>query len=1447
MTIRIAPAALRVGGLAICLLVTCFAPAALAQCTASWSPATPAPRYGHAMAYDSLRATTVIFGGTNGISPIGETWEWNGTSRQLKSTSGPTARESTAMAYDATRGVTVLFGGYANGASLNDTWEWNGSTWTQRAIAGPTQRYGHAMAYDSVRQRIVLFGGDDGAARKNDTWEYNGTSWTQVPVSGPSGRRGHSMTFAANRGRVVLHGGDDGVPNSQTWEYNGSAWVLAGTAAPAAVTSSALAYDSESGLVIFFGGYNGTFNGETWSWNGTAWTLRSASGPTARGFHAMAYDSVRDRVVLYGGQEATTNNGDIWEYNQNSTSWSLRTSNSPTARFWHAMTYDSGRQRVVLFGGQDPFALSGETWELDSANWVQRVVAGPTPRYWHAMAYDSTRAVTVLFGGNTGGRNSETWEWNGTAWTQRMIAGPSARDGHAMAYDANRQRIVLFGGQDALNTLKGDTWEFDGTSWSQRATTGPSARYWHTMTYDSNRQRVVLYGGINSIGLANDIWEWNGTSWTQRIAGGGPSPGRSGATLTYDSNRGRAVLFGGYDGIAKGDTWELNLNGASPTWAAQPPGGPPARQRHAAAFAANRSAVVIFGGTLTGTGQLGDTWQYGAGSGFPTITQQPSSLTRCLGQQATFGVTVSGSGVTYQWRKNASNIAGASTPQYNIASVSAADGATYDVVITNACGSITSAAAVLTVASAPTISQQPLSQSRCVGQPASFTVGATGTNLSYQWRKGVNNIGGATNPTYTIASPTTGDAGSYSCVVTNDCGSVTSNNATLAVDAPPTINTHPQGQTVCSGQIALFTVSASGAGSLTYQWRKNTLPILNANSASYEIFSTVANDAGSYDCVVTSGCGNATSNAATLVVNDAPAITQQPAGAARCVGGAVTFSVTVSGGGTPTYQWRKGGFNIGGATSSSYTLNTLGLSDAGSYDCVISSACGNVTSSAAVLTVSDGPTISQHPASQTVCAGGSANLTVSASGGAPLSYQWRREGFDIPGATGSSFLISSASEADAGNYSVRVTDPCGTRTSNTAVISIGAGQPSITQQPAAATVCVGQPASFTVAASGAGTLSYQWRRGGQNIGGATGTTYSIAAVSPGDVGDYDCVVADSCGTITSDTAALTLGGAAPQITQQPVGLTTCANQLVTLTVTASGNGPLQYQWRKGSVNIGGATSSSYSIPSAQPTDSGSYDVVISDNCGQATSNAAVVSVGAGQPTITQQPTPQTACPGTTAQFTIGAAGTGTLTYQWRKGGNNIAGANAAILSLPNVGPGDAANYDCIVTDNCGSRTSNSVALTVGGTGPTILQQPLGGFTCRGDSFSFSVLASGPGPFTYVWRRGATVIPSASGPLFTIDAAQPSDTASYTCQINNPCGSVTSDAASLIVTVKGDANCDGAFTNFDIDPFVFHLIFGQAAWEAQYGCDFICANDIDNSGDVTNFDIDPFVNLLVNGP
>lgn len=191
------------------------------------------------------------------------------------------------------------------------------------------------------------------------------------------------------------------------------------------------------------------------------------------------------------------------------------------------------------------------------------------------------------------------------------------------------------------------------------------------------------------------------------------------------------------------------------------------------------------------------------------------------------------------------------------------------------------------------------------------------------------------------------------------------------------------------------------------------------------------------------------------------------------------------------------------------------------------------------------------------------------------------------------------------------------------------------------------------------------------------------------------LVAGCGGGSSSDTAT------APTISTQPASQTVTAGSSVTFSVVASGTATLSYQWRKASVAISGATSSSYTISSAASSDAGSYDVVVSNSAGSVTSSAAELTVtsssGTVAPSITTQPSSQTVAVGGSTSFTVVASGSSTLTYQWAKDGTSISGATSSTYAISSAATSDAGSYTVTVRNSAGSATSSAATLTVSST------------------------------------------------------------------------------------------------------------------------------------------------------
>jgi len=249
--------------------------------------------------------------------------------------------------------------------------------------------------------------------------------------------------------------------------------------------------------------------------------------------------------------------------------------------------------------------------------------------------------------------------------------------------------------------------------------------------------------------------------------------------------------------------------------------------------------------------------------------------------------------------------------------------------------------------------------------------------------------------------------------------------------------------------------------------------------------------------------------------------------------------------------------------------------------------------------------ITQHPQSLTVRQGQSATFSVLVLG-TPLGYQWRKDGANISGANSATFTIASAQPADAGLYSVVVSNAVSTHTSSNAALTIIV-PPTILEQPHSFSLPVGFRGCTEVTATGAEPLAYQWRKDGVAIPGATTRELKFDSLAVTNTGNYDVVVSDAGGSVTSLVAVATVL-VPPVITQQPQPVTITNGQNAVLTVAADGTAPLQYQWRRNGVPVPGATGTTFTINAAQPFQAGIYDVVVANLVGSALSAPAALTV-----------------------------------------------------------------------------------------------------------------------------------------------------------------------------------------------------------------------------------------------
>jgi len=252
----------------------------------------------------------------------------------------------------------------------------------------------------------------------------------------------------------------------------------------------------------------------------------------------------------------------------------------------------------------------------------------------------------------------------------------------------------------------------------------------------------------------------------------------------------------------------------------------------------------------------------------------------------------------------------------------------------------------------------------------------------------------------------------------------------------PTITTALSNQTAVVGQNVTFAVTATGAAPLTYQWRYYGRLIEGETNATLVLSNVQASAEGRYAAVVSNPSGAAGSGPVTLSFQSAPVILSEPQNRVALAGSTVTFSVVAGGSPPLRYQWSKDGGPLGGQTNSSLVLNAVQAANQGGYSVIITNGFGSATSMVASLTINTPPGISQQPQSLIVNAGSTANFSVTASGSAPLRYQWRFEGAEMPGETNFTLVINNAQGGSAGDYTVRITNAVGSITSTNATLTV---------------------------------------------------------------------------------------------------------------------------------------------------------------------------------------------------------------------------------------------------------------------------------------------------------------------------------------------------------------------------------------------------------------------------
>jgi len=445
---------------------------------------------------------------------------------------------------------------------------------------------------------------------------------------------------------------------------------------------------------------------------------------------------------------------------------------------------------------------------------------------------------------------------------------------------------------------------------------------------------------------------------------------------------------------------------------------------------------------------------------------------------------------------------------------------------------------VFAIAAAPEITMQPLSVVRCAGDTVILSVGATGTDLTYQWQRDGMDIPGANFPQLVIPNAQSSASGTYRVQISGvgTCAGATSQEAVVFINQPTRITMQPVTRSAVAGGSARFRVETEVIEPATYQWYRGNQAlsdnsrIMGSTSSVLTINNVSQADVDStYRVVVTGRCGVATSNSVSLTISTL-AVSDINATANPCVGGVATITATVQTNPQTddlVFSWTFNGVRltnggrISGANSRNLSISNISATDSGLYMFTVTDPNTGATATETVRlsNISTVPVITLAPQSQTICPGTRLNLTGSASQTNGLTFQWLRNGVPVPGATTAALSVDFV-DTLAGRYSLVASNACGADTSDAATIT--ARQSTLITQnlPSTVEVTSGGELRLSVTATGEGNVTYQWFKNGQAISNATSSTFRIPQTDASDAGQYYVVVTGECGPATSATSTV---------------------------------------------------------------------------------------------------------------------------------------------------------------------------------------------------------------------------------------------------------------------------------------------------------------------------------------
>lgn len=565
-----------------------------------------------------------------------------------------------------------------------------------------------------------------------------------------------------------------------------------------------------------------------------------------------------------------------------------------------------------------------------------------------------------------------------------------------------------------------------------------------------------------------------------------------------------------------------------------------------------------------------------------------------------------------------------------------------------------------------------------------------------------------------LVNGTPSAAGSYSGTVSLLSGGSTDNLAVTLVINPPVGTLSITSADTATGTVgtgfSYATTTSVVAGAPVTSYNLTSLPPGLSGNSTTGVLSGTPTTAGVYPVSVSANNLNGTGAVKTVTITigaaaGAPVISSA-ATAVVAVNAPFTYTVTASN--SPTSFLAVGlplGLSLNSATGVIGGTPTVAGSSVVALTATNAAGTGPVFNLA--ITIGAVPIISSA-ATANAGLGAAFSFGVTATN-SPTSYNIAGlpPGLSANTATGA---ISGSATA-TGTYPVTLSASNAVGTGPTATLTITVGSLPAINSALAATGTVGTPFAYIATASnGATSFAFSGLPAGLSatvLGTVSGTplsagtfAVSVTASNPYGPGPVATVTLTILAAPVAPPVTPPVVVVAPLIATQPVAGSVREGDPFTLTVVATGSTPLAYQWKKDGLGLAGATGSTLVLATVKPGDAGSYSVTVSNSAGFVQSAAATLTVTpivvASAPVITRHPADQSVAPGTAATFSVGAAGTPPLAYQWRRNGVAIAGATAATHVITDAQAALAGSYDVIVSNSVGTVTSNVGRLLVVG-------------------------------------------------------------------------------------------------------------------------------------------------------